>query len=78
MIVLQLSKVDTSTFSCDSTRSASNSKPELSWVPTIKILIKVHSLTSSIFERLYLKEILVEDNFQLFIQKRFKMRPSRQ
>ena len=52
--------MDTSTFSCDSTRSASNSKADLSWVLTIKILMKIQFLNSSIFEKLYCKEVLFE------------------
>lgn len=74
MIVLQLIEVDTSTFSCDSTRSASNSKADLSWVLTIKILMKIQFLNSSIFEKLYCKKVLFE--VLVNMQKRFKMRLS--
>ena len=67
--VLNLSSIDTRTFTNHSTRSTSNSKAKAFGIPIAEILMRGYWLRSSTFENFYYKEILPEEvNFQLTIQ----------
>ena len=66
--VLNLSSIDTRTFTSHSTRSASSSKAKASGVSAAEIMKRGYWSRSSTFEHFYHKEILPEEvNFQLTI-----------
>ena len=72
---LDLSGIDTRTFTSHSTRSDSSSKAKAFGVPTAEIIKRVYWSRSSTFEKFYHEEILPEEvDFQLTILKCFKER----
>ena len=78
MTVLNLSGIDTKTFTGHSTRTASSSKAEKAGVPTGKILKRGFWSNESAFEKFYYKKINTEGpHFQLSILKNFEERSSK-